>query len=353
MALPTSLPSPKMPDPLLVPSLRWGVLGPGWIATQFARTVLKHTQQRITAVASTSLERASAFAEQFGIETVYGAYDDLYADPNVDVIYIATRQHLHAGQALAAIAAGKHVLIEKPITTLPADARAIRDAARKAGVLVMEAMWMSYLPQSDVIRQLVADNVLGGIQFVQADLGQNHYREGSTRLFEREGGGASHDMGIYPMSLISSVLPDMPIRIDAIGSVNEVGIDTELHMRLLYENGARAIAYTTSLAYTQSAAWIDGENASLEIALPFPSPPSMLRLFERSYNPKLIAEWSEPTTLNGHEGLCYQANYFAHFVGLGLTDSPIRSLDDSVRDIEILTEARHQIGAYYPGEVKP
>src|SRR6187431_2105922 len=95
--------------------LRWGVLAPGGIAGDWVRTVHEHTAQRVVAVASRSLDRAQAFAQVHGIERAYGSYDELAGDPDVDVVYIAAPHSEHRALALLAIAAGKHVLIEKPI----------------------------------------------------------------------------------------------------------------------------------------------------------------------------------------------------------------------------------------------
>lgn len=345
--LPSSLPAPRLPDPFAVPSLRWGIVGPGLIANAWADTVLRNTGQRITAVASRSVHRARDFAAKFGIGAAYSTYDALFSDPNVDAVYVATQQHAHRDTVLAAIAAGKHVLVEKPITTLPADARAIAAAARNAGVLVMEAMWTSYLPQASIIRQLIADGVLGDIRYVQADLGQDQWD--NPRLFEPDGGGTSHDMGIYPVAFISQFFVDAPVGVQAMGELTELGVDAEISIRLKYANGAIGHAYASMLAFSRSAAWIDGSHASLSVELPFPVP-TTLNLFHREFNPRLAATWTDTSGIVGHDGLCYQATAFASFVQQGLTDSPIRSLADSVRDIELITAARHQIGAFYPGE---
>lgn len=348
--LPSSLPSPKLPGAHAVPSLRWGIVGPGLIANAWVETVLRNTGQRVSAVASRTPHRAKDFAAKFGIAAVYTGYEGLFGDPNIDAVYVATQQHAHRDTVLAAIAAGKHVLVEKPITTLPADARAIEAAARAAGVLVMEAMWTSYLPQASIIRQLIADGVLGDIRYVQADLGQDQWD--NPRLFEPEGGGTSHDMGIYPVAFISQFFPGERPSVRAMGELTDFGVDSEIAIRLKYPSGAIGHAYASMLAFSRSAAWVDGSRASLSVELPFPVP-STLNLFHREFNPRLAASWTDTSGIVGHEGLCYQATAFASYVEQELTDSPIRSLADSVRDIELITEARHQICAYYPGEVRP
>ena len=123
------------------------------------------------AVAARDEAKTRAFAREHGIPTVHGHPTALINDPEVDVVYIATPHPLHHDLALEAIAAGKHVLIEKPIAMSSSEARTITDAGRAAGVLVMEAMWTRYLPQADIIRQILADGLLGDVHLVRADFG--------------------------------------------------------------------------------------------------------------------------------------------------------------------------------------
>lgn len=342
-----SLPTPRVFDPSTVPSLRWGVMGPGGIAHKWASTVLANSNQKIVAVGSTSIDRARAFADTFVVPRAHGSYEDLLADSDVDIVYISTRQHTHKDNALQAIAAGKHVLIEKPIATLPADARAIRDAARAAGVFAMEALWTTYLPQSDIIRQLVTDGALGDIRLVQADFGQD--LRDRARLFDINGGGASHDVGIYPTSFVSSFFPEKPVSVDAIGDKSESGIDSEITIRTAYANGGNGYAFSSIKAFTITQAWVAGSAASLEVAHPFFMPTS-LTLYSSEFNGPPIAQWRDETGITAHEGLFYQADAAAHFIGRGMTESPWRDLDASVRDIETIALARHQFDVYYPGE---
>ena len=128
------------------PTLRWGVLAPGGIATDWVAALHANTDQRVVAVASRSAERAAEFARAHGIERSYGGYEQLVADPDVDIVYIAAPNVFHQPLALLAISAGKHVLIEKPLGVDAADAQVIVDAARVAGVFAMEAMWTRFLP---------------------------------------------------------------------------------------------------------------------------------------------------------------------------------------------------------------
>ncbi|HLP23091.1 MAG TPA: Gfo/Idh/MocA family oxidoreductase [Microbacteriaceae bacterium] len=347
MTLPSSLPTPKLPDAYGTTPLRWGVVGPGGIAHSFVASVLKYTGQRFTAVASSDIDRARAFAEQYGIPTAYGSYEDLFAAPDVDAVYVATRQEGHLEPVLGAIRAGKHVLVEKPIAMLPHEVETIMAAASAAGVLVMEAMWTTYLPQSYVIRQLLADGVLGSIRLIQADLGQDLRHV--ERLVDPNGGGAALDVGIYPIAFSAQFFDHAPVAIHASGSLTTTGVDAESVIRLDYGNDSRAIAYSSILSFSTTTAWVDGEHASIALGRPFFTPTSVT-LFSREFNPTPVAHWDDNNGIRGHEGLCYQATAFASYVEQGLTASPFRPLEASLRDIQTITEARHQFGAIYPVE---
>jgi len=144
--------------PTTEPSLGWGVIGTGWIAEQFVTGTLRHTPQRIAAVGSRSAERSAAFAARHGVEHSHGSYSALIEDPAVDAVYIGVTADQHRPLALEVIAAGKPVLVEKPFALTASEASEIRASARAAGVLVMEAMWTRYLPQSDAIRDTRIDH---------------------------------------------------------------------------------------------------------------------------------------------------------------------------------------------------
>jgi predicted dehydrogenase len=139
------------------------VLAPGTIADDFVATVRANTDQRVAAVASRSSERGRRFAERHAIDRVHSSYEALVADPGVDIVYVAAPHSEHARLGLLAIAAGKHVLIEKPIATSAAEAEEIAAAARSAGVFAGEAMWTRYLPQFDVLDGLLRRGDLGSI----------------------------------------------------------------------------------------------------------------------------------------------------------------------------------------------
>ncbi|MDX5319344.1 MAG: Gfo/Idh/MocA family oxidoreductase, partial [Actinomycetes bacterium] len=129
------------PQPMSAPAVRWGILGAGGIAHKLAEAVTRYPASEVVAVGSRDLTKAQAFADEMGVAKAHGSYEDLVADPDVDVVYVASPHSHHHEHALLAIEAGKHVLCEKAFTQNAAQAREVVAAARAKGVFLMEAMW--------------------------------------------------------------------------------------------------------------------------------------------------------------------------------------------------------------------
>lgn len=337
----TTLPQPRNTDLHDAPTLRWGIIAPGRIAADWADSVRKHTSQLLVAAGSRSLERAQAFAEAHGVERAYGSYDELVHDPEVDVVYIASPHSEHEAQALLAIAAGKHVLIEKPIAPTAAAAQRIADAARAAGVFAMEAMWTRYRPQSDVVRQILEQGVLGEIRVVTADFNGYADFDPTSRLWDPAlAGGALLDLGPYPVAWASFVLGS-PTRVLASGSLAPSGVDSQAAMILEHDGGAQAILTTGLTARTPEAAMIAGSKGRLEIPSPFWFGDDV-RLYDETNT--LIDTWHDPFDRSARQSLCYQTVALARYVGEGLTESPLHTLDETVAVMATLDEARRQLG---------
>jgi predicted dehydrogenase len=209
------MPASRILDPTAAPPLRWGVLGTGWIAGRFTGSLRRNTRQQVVAVGSRSVASAKAFADEAGIGRAHGSYDDLVADPEVDVIYVATPHNHHHRHALLALDAGKHVLVEKPIGLNAAEAAEIAERATERGVFCAEALWTFFLPRFDVVRQLLDDGVLGDVRTLMADHGE--WFPDTHRILRHDlAGGALLDLGTYPLAFASWVLGE-PERIMAVG----------------------------------------------------------------------------------------------------------------------------------------
>lgn len=323
--------------------LRWGILAPGDIAGSFTSAVHEYTEHTISAVGSRSPERAEAFAGRHGIERAYGSYQALVADPLVEAVYVASPHSAHTQLALLAIEAGKHVLVEKPMATTAADVRRIFDAASGAGVFAMEAMWTRYLPQSDIIRQLLKDGVLGDISCVMADFGFAMPYMPEHRLFDpAQAGGALFDAGVYPVSFISSVL-GTPTGFTAAGTVAASGVDDHAVLSLHYPDAVTSA--TASLrSWLPTTASISGSNGLLEVGREFFRPSSLQLTLIDMTSGASVAHWHDEQFTNSRTGgLSCQVNAFAHFVQEGMSESPIHPHDEVIATVDILDRAQKQI----------
>ncbi|WP_374008054.1 Gfo/Idh/MocA family protein [Leifsonia sp. LS-T14] len=337
-----ALPAPRYPDPADAPALRWGVLGPGGIAADFTDALHRHTGQRVVAAGSRSAERAAAFAAEHGVERSHGSYEALVSDPEVDVVYIATPHSEHLEHALLAIGAGKHVLIEKPMAVTAEQARRILAAAREAGVFAMEAMWTRYLPQTDIIRQLLEQDALGELRVVTADFGGRVPYDPASRLWNPSlAGGALLDLGVYTVSWASFAL-GAPAGIVATGTLAPSGVDEQAALVLSSASGAQALLSTTLRAGTPSLATICGSEGRIETDSPFWGP-SGVRVFRADGT--LAAHWRDPYGRPHRDGMSYEAAALARYIGEGRTESPLHPLAEAVDTLATIDEARRQLGA--------
>jgi predicted dehydrogenase len=336
-------PEPEGIDPNLVPQLRWGILGAGDIAEVFADTLSKNTNQKIVAVGSKTAGKGEAFASRFGIERSYKTYEELVQDAEVDAVYVASLPHTHKIDALLAIAAGKHVLIEKPSALLAGDAEHIYSEARKAKVFAMEAMWSRYLPQASIIRQLVSKGVIGDIEVLQADFGQDNRT--IERLWIPGQSSIMQDMGIYPISFAQMLLGD-PVKVTATGSLHNDVSESFASAVLEYSSGARAVINVSGKAHLPTTASISGTLGVVLVDGPFfiPSTVELRPALYNSHGPR----WKDESSIQGHEGLCYQVTYFAKCVAEGLLESPLQSHSDTVSVIRVGEEIRRQVGVKIP-----
>ncbi|WP_144765344.1 Gfo/Idh/MocA family protein [Curtobacterium sp. 9128] len=321
------------------PTLRWGVVGPGQIANDFTATLHANTDQRVVAVGSRSPERAAVFAARHGVDHAHGSAEALAADPTVDVVYVASPHPQHLEHALLAVAAGKHVLVEKPMTTSAADTRRIADAARTAGVLAMEAMWTRYLPGTTVIARLLADGVLGDVRLATVDVGWPRAEDPADRMWDpAAGGGALLDAGVYG-HWFARFATGAPVTSRTTGAVSASGVDLQSVTVSTTAGGAQAVVTTSMAAWTPGLAVVAGSAASIRYTDHFVFPASFELHHAGGEDP-----WTDPTGLTGRQGLAWQATALARYVAEGRTDSPLHGLEDAIGVATALDAARAAVG---------
>jgi predicted dehydrogenase len=324
-------------------TIGWGILGTGSIANAFA-TDLMANGFTIAAVGSRSQDSADAFAEQYGIASAYGSYEELVADPRVHVVYVSTPHPYHAQNATLALAAGKHVLVEKPFTINAAEARGVVALAKQNGLVVLEAMWTRWLPHMVRLREVIAEGLIGDVRTVLADHNQSLPTDPSHRINAAElGGGALLDLGIYPVSFAWDIL-GKPTSVAALSSPTATGVDRQTAILLGYAEGKQAVLHTALDTSGPNVASVLGTEGWIEIATVWYTPTSFV-----VYN-------SDNEVIEGFEadvvsrGMQYQAWEMERLISTGRTEGTVLPPSQSVEIMETLDEIRDAIGLRYPGK---
>ncbi len=317
--------------------VRWGILGTGGIARAFVTDLQLSDTGIAVAVGSRSQESADRFAGAFGIGRRHASYERLVADPDVDVIYVATPHPMHRDNAILALRAGKHVLVEKPFTMNAAEAREIVQVARERGLFAMEAMWTRFLPHVAVIRDWLAQGLLGDVVTVTAVHGQWFAEDPEFRLFAPElGGGALLDLGVYPVSFASMVL-GAPSRIVSLSDPAFTGVDAQTSMVFGYGSGAQALLTCTLRAKSPTRAAIVGTDARIEVECPFYAPVAVT-LVPRNGDPVRVESVHEG------RGLRHQADEVARRLAAGELESPLMPLEETISIMETMDTVLSQAG---------
>ena len=323
-------------------TFRWGIAGPGAIATGFANGLAELDDARLVGVGSRSIDRASEFAGRYGAPNAHGSYEELAADPDVDIVYVATVQSRHMDDTLMFIEAGKHVLCEKPFALNEAQSRRVFEAAQAKGVFVMEALWSRFLPAYVKLRELLDAGEIGEPNFVEADFGFRREFDPTHRLFDlAQGGGCVLDLGIYPINLAHMVF-GAPDTVKAVGHIGQSGVDECVAGVLGYANGAVAVvkaAINTSMSIT---ARIAGTEGVIEVPILMHCPNS-LTLQKGRERTEIIAP------IEG-QGLKYQAVEVQRCIAAGLTESPVMPHSETLALAHTMDAIRAEIGMRYPEE---
>ncbi|MGO2188336.1 Gfo/Idh/MocA family protein [Microbacterium gubbeenense] len=322
-------------------TLRWGILATGGIARKFTSDLIT-AGLAVAAVGSRTQESADRFAGEFGIPAAHGSYAALAEDPGVDAIYIATPHPQHVEAARLALAGGKHVLIEKPITLTGFEAAEIRDLAEARGLVAMEAMWTRYVPMMARIREILAAGTIGEVRAVSADHTQSISADPAHRLNALElGGGALLDLGVYPISFVWDVL-GAPTTIQASGRIGETGADTEVATVMTHASGAVSTTMSSSRGAGPNTAHIVGSRARIDIDRTWYNQTTFT---VTSSDGSVIERYEE--AIDGR-GMQFQALALENAVATGV--APLLSIDESTEIMRTLDEIRRQIGVRYPGE---
>ena len=342
--------------------LNWGVMGAGGIAYVFCNGMRFTDSGQISAVASRTESRRDRLANDFGIPRRYNDYADLLADDNIDAIYIATIHPLHEEWAIKCAEAGKHLLVEKPISMNHTETAAMVNAARENGVFLMEAFMYRCHPQIAKMVELIQDGTIGDVQAIRATFG---YRSGfnpQSRIYNREmGGGGILDIGCYTASMARKIAGAAanklflnPISVKGNGKIGPTGVDHIAAATLKFENdiiaeiicavecnyGSGVTIYGTEGTITIPNPWLPsspcrGARTPLPLDTTFPA----TQLIVQSSQSR---ETTEVTVPADRDLFTYEADTVATHIDDG--QAPAMSWEDTLGNMQLLDAWREEVG---------
>lgn len=324
-----------------VEKIKWGIVGLGRISDLFVTDLLLVKEAEAYAVASRSQEKADAFAQKFGAKRAYGSYDDLFNDPNVDIIYIGTPHDSHAELSVRAIESGKHVLCEKPVALNQNQAKRMIEVSKDHQRFFMEAFWSRFNPSIKEAKRQVEEGVIGEIRYINADFAfYVEIPEGSRMTNMLLGGGSLLDMGVYPLFL-SYLLLGTPKEVLASANFFKSGADKQTSMILHYDH-AQAVLHSSFVSPSNMVATISGSEGRINLNSVWHETQSY-SLIKNNHK----VDYHFPTK---GKGFTYEIEECHKCIRENQVESDLWSHQDSLNLISIVDEVRNQTGLKYPRE---
>ena len=250
--------------------LRWGIIGTGNIARQFATGVAASRRGKITAVGSRQVASAEAFAQAFQVPHAFGSYQQVLGSSDVDVVYVSLPNSMHHEWTLAALSAGKHVLCEKPLARTEGEARQMFDAAQRSGTVLMEAFMYRSHPQMLAVIEAVRTGAIGSLKLIRTSFCYRTRRIADNIRFSRAlAGGALMDVGCYCINFARTLAGAEPVRAEAVGHVHESGVDDFAAGTLQFPDGVVASFTCGMTVQADNTAYACGSEGFIEVAVPW------------------------------------------------------------------------------------
>ena len=245
--------------------IKWAVLGTGVIANEMAQALARNGRS-IYAVANRTHQKAVDFAQKYQIKKVYDDINDVFQDPETDVIYITSPHNTHIGFMKKAIASGKHILVEKSITLNSAELREALELADQKGVIVAEAMTIFHMPVYKKLKELLASGRLGKVNLITTNFGSFKEYNMNNRFFNRNlAGGAMLDIGVYALSFIRWFMDSKPEKLQSQVKTAPTGVDEQAGLLLINEEGQMATAMLSLHSKQPKRGMVSCEKGYIEI----------------------------------------------------------------------------------------
>ena len=322
--------------------IKWGIIGCGKIAHKFVSDLALIDEAVLTAVASRSYEKADEFAQKHKAKKAYGSYDELFLDPEIDIVYIATPHHLHAELSIKAMENNKHVLCEKPLSINYKEAKLIIETSRRTKRFFMEALWTRFNPSFVEVKKRIDDGEIGEIKYINADFAfRSDFSIDDRTTNINLGGGAILDIGIYPAFLTYALL-GIPKEIIAKSIFHKTASSDVQTSMIFHYAEAQAILYSSFESQSDMVARISGTKGQIYLN----------DRWHHANGYKLIKNGKEQEIENPVLGLGYSHEILECHQCLreNKLESSKWSHQNSLDLISILDDVRKQVGLEYPQE---
>lgn len=326
------------------------IVGLGRIAPAMAQTLrgmagderYKSAIRLYTVATHNDVTRAQAFATQWGFEKAYGSYNDLFADPAVDIVYIATPHPFHEQEAIAALKAGKAVLVEKAFAGNERQARAIIDVSHQTGNAAVEAIWTRFMPSRQRINEILASGIIGGVREINATL--SYPTTQKPRIVTPSlGGGALLDVGVYGLNFISMLTSDAdPQRIVTSTAMTSTGVDAQSSTALYLPSKILATMTCSCVSFDDRFGLIHGTKGYAVVTNI--NNPERIDIYNDDH--QLIR--SEALNLGQITGYEYEVMATVNAWREGRVETPEMPHAQTLRIMKQMDEIRHIWGLVYP-----
>ena len=320
--------------------MKWAVLGTGVIANEMAQALNKNGRN-IYAVANRTHEKAVDFAKKYNIAKVYDDMNDVFTDPEVDVIYITTPHNTHIEFMKKAIENGKHILVEKSITLNSDELDEAILLAKEKGVVIGEAMTIYHMPIYKKLKEILESGKLGEVNLITMNFGSFKEYDMNNRFFNRNlAGGAMLDIGVYALSFIRWFMEETPDRLVSQVKVAPTGVDEQAGLLLMNQKGQMASVMLSLHSKQPKRGMISCEKGFIEI-MEYP------RAWEAVITDTKSGEQEVVKAGENADALAYELADMERAI---LGDTDIMHLDYTKDVMDMMTTFRREWGFYYPEE---
>ncbi len=324
--------------------MKVGILGAGRIAATLAETMNKMPEVECYGVASRNLEKAEVFAKDHGFQHAFGSYEDMLADQEVKLIYIATPHSHHYQHIKMCLNAGKHVLCEKSFTVNEKQAAEVLRMAKEKNLLLTEAIWTRYMPSRKIIDDLLAEKVVGDVRKMTANL--NYPLLEKERIVKPElAGGALLDVGIYPLNFAYMHFGDGVKEIHSAAQMTDAGVDGENGMLLLYDDGRMAVLNSGIHGKSDSQGVFYGSKGCMIVENI--NNPEAIKIYDTEAN--LVRKIKVPEQISGYE---YEILETISCIEEGKSECPSMPHAETLKMMRVMDELRASWGMKYPEEIE-